>query len=200
MATSGDVLFFIPDISGFTKFITQTEIEHSEHIIKMLLEGLVDANALGLNVSEFEGDAVLFYRTGTPPQLKDFVEQARKMFVGFHSTLKKIEETRQCACGACAGAAGLTLKIVAHAGPARSMQVKDHVKFIGTGVIVAHRLLKNSVPEREYLLLAGNLCGAEQAEEFQAGADSYDEIGAVTYRYLPLAKYRDEAKAPSEKK
>jgi hypothetical protein len=194
MAATGNVLFFIPDISGFTKFVTSTEIEHSQFLIKMLLEGLVDANELGLTVSEFEGDAVLFYRTGSPPAMKEFVEQARKMFVGFHATLKRIQETRQCDCGACAGAAGLTLKIVAHAGPASPMQVKDHVKFIGKGVIVAHRLLKNSVPEREYLLLTGELCSpVEEAEaaQFQPGADSYDEIGPVAYRYLPLAKYRE---------
>ena len=200
MAESDDVLFFIPDISGFTKFVASTEIEHSQHIIKSLLEGLVDANALGLSVSEFEGDAVLFYRIGSPPALKDFIEQAKKMFVGFHATLKKIEESRECACGACAGAAGLTLKIVAHAGQARAMQVKDHVKFIGTGVIVAHRLLKNSVPEREYLLLSGTLCGpAEHPEvaEFQEGKDSYDEIGSVPYRYLSLGKFREGAGTPS---
>jgi len=196
-AKADQVLFFIPDISGFTKFITSTEIEHSQMLIKLLLEGLVDANQLGLTVSEFEGDAVLFYRTGSPPAVQEFVEQARKMFVGFHENLLKMEASRECECGACKGLAGLTLKIVAHAGPARVMQVKDHTKLIGAGVIVAHRLLKNSVPEREYLLLAGELCGRAEAAEFQEGTDSYDEIGAVSYRYLPLTKYRDEAKPPS---
>lgn len=191
MAQSADeVLFFIPDISGFTKFVTSTEIEHSQALIQMLLEGLVDANQLGLKVSEFEGDAVLFYRAGSPPDAKAFVEQARKMFTGFHANLRKFEASRQCDCGACAGAKALTLKIVAHAGPARTMQVKDSVKFIGAAVIVAHRLLKNSVPEREYLLLSGALCGPEAAE-FVAGKDAYDEIGDVSYRYLPLARYRE---------
>ena len=105
MAQSADeVLFFIPDISGFTKFVTSTEIEHSQALIQMLLEGLVDANQLGLKVSEFEGDAVLFYRAGSPPDAKAFVEQARKMFTGFHANLRKFEASRQCDCGACAGA------------------------------------------------------------------------------------------------
>ena len=40
--TSGNVLFFIPDISGYTKFISETEISHSQHIIQNLLEGLVE--------------------------------------------------------------------------------------------------------------------------------------------------------------
>lgn len=198
-AATANVLFFIPDISGFTKFVAETEISHSQHIIKELLEALVDSNAIGLKVSEYEGDAVLFYRTGAPPALAEFVEQARRMFVGFHTRLKKNEFLRICQCGACAGASRLTLKIVAHFGPAAPMQVKDRVKFIGKDIIVAHRLLKNSVPEREYLLLTRDLlgalpAGADEAQQFADGSDTYDEIGPVAYRYLPLGRYRDEVK------
>ena len=183
-SASGNVLFFIPDISGYTKFVSETEISHSQHIIQNLLEVLVDSNSLGLKVSEFEGDAILFYRHGNPPAVTEFVEQARKMFVGFHTLLKKIELSRICQCGACAGASGLTLKIVAHSGPASTMQVKDHVKFIGKDIIVAHRLLKNSVADREYLLLSRGLLGSvggagPDAAPFRDGADTYDELGTV---------------------
>ena len=51
---------FIPDISVFTNFVTNTEIEHSRHIIQELLEILIDSNQLGLEISEVEGDAILF--------------------------------------------------------------------------------------------------------------------------------------------
>ena len=33
-------LLFIPDISGFTRFVSETEIEHSRLIIQELLEAL----------------------------------------------------------------------------------------------------------------------------------------------------------------
>jgi len=152
-AVADDVLFFIPDLGGFTKFIAETEIQHSQHIIKELLEILVDANTLGMKVSEFEGDAVLFYRNGAPPSLEQLVQQARKMYLDFHTQLKKFEYARVCQCGACAGVSGITLKMVAHAGAAGIMQVKDHLKFIGKDIIIAHRLLKNSVTTPEYLLV-----------------------------------------------
>ena len=75
--TAGDeIMFFIPDLGGFTKFIAETEIQHSQHIIQELLEILADANTLGMQVSEFEGDAVLFYRNGAPPSLQQLVQQA----------------------------------------------------------------------------------------------------------------------------
>ncbi len=51
---------FIPDISGFSRFIDETEISHSQHIVTELLEALIDANELDLVVSEVEGDAVFF--------------------------------------------------------------------------------------------------------------------------------------------
>ena len=194
---SGETLFFIPDISGFTRFVNETEIAHSQHIIRELLEALVDANAIGLEVSEFEGDAVLFFRPGAPPPLAELVEQARRMFVGFHTQLKRFEYAHVCQCGACAGAYRLGLKFVAHAGACGTMPVKDHVKLIGRDVIVAHRLLKNSVPEREYLLLTRSTLerlAAADAADFADGADAYEELGEIAYRYLPLAAYLAEVR------
>jgi len=53
-----NALIFIPDISGFTKFVNETEISHSQHIIQELLETIVNSNTLGLSLSEIEGGAV----------------------------------------------------------------------------------------------------------------------------------------------
>lgn len=58
-------LLFIPDISGFTRFVTETEIGHSRIIIQELLEILINANGIGLEISEIEGDAILFYKYST---------------------------------------------------------------------------------------------------------------------------------------
>lgn len=81
-------LLFVPDISGFTQFVNTTEIAHSRHIIEELLEKLLDANELGLQVSEVEGDAILFYRFGDPPPAAAFFAQVQRMFVHFHSHLR----------------------------------------------------------------------------------------------------------------
>ena len=51
-------LLFIPDISGYTKFIQTTEIEHSQHVISELLEVLINANTQKLQLAEIEGDAL----------------------------------------------------------------------------------------------------------------------------------------------
>ena len=198
-AAAAEVLFFIPDLGGFTKFIAETEIQHSQHIIKELLEILVDANTLGMKVSEFEGDAVLFYRNGLPPSLEQLVQQARKMYLDFHTHLKKFEYARICQCGACAGASGIALKMVAHFGSAGTMQVKNHLKFIGKDIIIAHRLLKNSVTVPEYLLVTrSTLSRIEDADgqlvSFANGSDAYDNLGTIEYHFKSLDSYRDEVK------
>ncbi|HVY04628.1 MAG TPA: DUF2652 domain-containing protein [Burkholderiales bacterium] len=191
------VLFFIPDIGGFTKFIAETEVRHSQHIVRELLELLVDANSIGMKVSEFEGDAVLFYRNGAPPSPQELVQQARQMYVAFHAYLKKFEYFRVCQCGACAGTGGITLKMVAHYGSAATMQVKDHVKFIGKDIIIAHRLLKNSVDVREYLLATSQTLLASGGQEIDAGSfvrgtDAYESLGTIEYAIRPLEGYRAE--------
>ena len=55
-------LLFMPDISGFTQFVSETEVLHSQHIVQELLEIIIDSNHLNLQVSEIEGDAIFFYR------------------------------------------------------------------------------------------------------------------------------------------
>jgi len=62
-------LLFIPDISGFTRFVNEIGIERSRHIIQQLLEVLINANELGLQISAIEGDEILFYKFGEPFEL-----------------------------------------------------------------------------------------------------------------------------------
>ena len=76
-------LLFIPDISGFTRFVNEVEIEHSRFIIQELLEILINANEIGLEISEIEGDAILFYKFGEPHELESLYKQVEKMFWHF---------------------------------------------------------------------------------------------------------------------
>jgi len=65
----------------------------------------------------------------------------------------------------------------------------------GADVILAHRLLKNSIPSSEYLLLTESAyrdLGHEMPGQFIEGRESYAELGSVTtfVRYLGEAKER----------
>src|SRR6188508_2107039 len=94
-------LLFIPDISGFTKFVSQTDIEHSRLIIQELLEVLINSNEIGLEISEVEGDAILFYKFGECPELSALYRQVEKMFCEFHQRLNAYDQHKFCQCNAC---------------------------------------------------------------------------------------------------
>jgi hypothetical protein len=80
-------LIFIPDISGFTHFVNTTEVDHAQHIIEELLEVLIDANEIDLELSEIEGDALLLYRFGKAPTAAELLGQVQRMYVRFHAHL-----------------------------------------------------------------------------------------------------------------
>jgi len=201
-------LLFIPDISGFTKFVNSTEASHGRHVIAELLELIIESDELGLTVSELEGDAVFFYREGPLPSFEDLVAQARRTFEAFHTHLKAYETNRICDCGACTVAHQLSLKIVAHAGPIELISVHGFEKPYGSDVIVAHRLLKNDLGQSEYLLVTEQaltsgpgasgssvpdsvaLSSGALLPEWavvHANAAEIDDVGTVPYRWVPLA-------------
>lgn len=159
-------LIFIPDISGFTQFVNSVELTHSQHIIGELLETILDANQMGLNVSEVEGDAILFYKLGKSPDLDVTYKQVEKMFLSFHKYLELHESRRTCHCGACTSAINLSLKIISHYGEFTEYKIKNFLKLIGKDIIIAHQLLKNDIPQHEYWLITNNLSGGKIPKKF----------------------------------
>ena len=57
----------IPDISGFTEFMTTTELSHGAHAVSILIDAIVNAVGEEYEISEIEGDAVLLIKKGPAP-------------------------------------------------------------------------------------------------------------------------------------
>ena len=187
-------LLFIPDISGFTKFVHETEISHSEHIITELLEALIDANEMDLQISEIEGDAILFYKPGENPTAVEILAQAQRMYIKFHSILRKYETQRICQCGACLETNDLALKFIIHFGNISVNQIKTSSKLFGKDLVVAHRLMKNDISLEEYVLITDQLLNScsswvdieQVAWEVPSQGNSNYDFGSVKYCYLSL--------------
>ncbi len=191
-----NTFIFIPDISGFSRFVNETAIRHSKHIISELLELIIDADELNLEVSEIEGDSVLFFKKEIP-EPDEIINQVEKTFIRFHEHLNRYDTERICRCGACETAHKLSLKFIVHQGPVEQIQIKNHLKLHGSDVILAHRLLKNSIQASEYVLFSdrfrqqlsraqNKLRGDAWLREFSAGEDTIDEH-LVGFDYLLLS-------------
>ena len=190
-------LIFIPDISGFTRFVNEVEIDHSRHIIQELLEVIINANQLGLEISEIEGDAILFYKYGNMPDLKDIYAQVKKMFCEFHQHLIAYDHRRLCQCKACAGAIELTLKVITHYGEFTGYNVKNFNKLIGKDIIVAHQLLKNDIEQHEYWLVTDGLAGDKISRNLSEKLDwnksaKQTETGTIPFQYAQLTHLKNE--------
>ncbi|WP_420601718.1 DUF2652 domain-containing protein [Flagellimonas sp.] len=200
-------LLFIPDISGYTKFIQSTEIEHSQHVISELLEVLVNANTQDLKLAEIEGDALFFYKENEIPSQENLLAQIESMFTAFYSHLKMLEKNRICPCNACATAPNLELKIIAHSGNLQHIEVQGTRKPFGEQVIEAHRLLKNSVQSDNYVLISRTLAldimlspyYSSKIYRFRQGSDVYDDR-EVEYIYSLIDAKELKLKSFSEPK
>jgi hypothetical protein len=189
-------LIFIPDISGFTRFVNQTEIEHSRFIIEELLETIINSNQLGLKVSEIEGDAVLFYKFGDPPKVQELVQQVEKMFTEFHRQIRNYEYRRLCQCAACIKAIDLSLKVIIHYGEFSSYKVREFSKLLGKDIIVAHQLLKNDIDTHEYMLVTDRIPAEEELKDLPSWVNwssgkKLTEAGEVPYNYSMLTSLKE---------
>jgi len=145
----------LADISGFTAFVTTTELEHGPPIIAELLEEVMRRISPPLEIEGVEGDAVFALgvhgKVSPPVRL---LEVLRAGFVGFRERQRMLAADDSCSCNACRGVWRLRLKAIAHYGAFLEQTVGGRVQTAGRDVILAHRLLKNAVrPSDDYALL-----------------------------------------------
>lgn len=187
-------LYFIPDISGFTKFVHETEIEHSIHIIAELLEILLDNNTTGFELAEIEGDALFMYTT-EPPAFAELIAQINKMLESFHQHIHHYNHLRICDCGACRTAVNLNIKFILHYGNLNFIKIKEFEKPYGTDVIRIHRLLKNKIDLPEYILITEptfSFYHPQPQVEWQQASDVYDHQEATRYFFKDLESEKQQ--------
>ena len=195
--TSNSTLICIPDISGFTRFMSETNIELSAKVVPALLNEIIYANEIGLRVSEIEGDAVLFFKKGKLPPFEELISQCKSFFTQFYKQLDALSHKYNEEKGV-DKVPDLGLKIVLHFGAhVESVQIGNHIKLMGEDVIVAHRLLKNDIKEDEYLLISENLLNQYKIKDIERNfgwgelldeEQRYKHIGDINYSYIKMHK------------
>jgi Protein of unknown function (DUF2652) len=203
---TGRALLVIADIGGYTPFMRlhRTSLAHAQDVVARLLEAMIDA-APNLALLEVEGDAAFFYtwtadgrETST---VRTGVDQMVAMHRAFHTCQQRIIALNTCSCEGCRQAGRLRVKFVAHLGDVAVQRVKHSEKLAGLDVILVHRMLKNTVPIPEYLLLSEAVFGYidERARSRgQALAQELEGLGVVPTYFMDVTEIAGDASPKPE--
>ena len=194
------------DISGYTNFISSHNIEsneneklstgqaHAEHIISDLLEKVINELDGVLKINKLQGDAALFY--GIAEDNKDLSEKIfnklQSSFDVFNKRLNEIKFCEACSCGTCADVGNLKLKSFVHFGDFLIKKVNQFKEIAGQDVILAHRLMKNSISVSEYMLFTKPFSEIKNLDSLgfiEDRTENYNDIGQVDCKVF----YPDES-------
>jgi hypothetical protein len=184
--------FVLADIGGYTSFLTDVGIEHAKEITSHLFNGMFKVDPAAWKVGNVEGDCLFLYSdAGRPPE--DVFAYLRRLYENFRESIEEVASGSTCRCGACDRSGDLTLKFVVHGGQFDVQEIAGRQELIGPDVVVAHRLLKNSVPMREYALVTTSLAAVAEASGLGAtpGRDEYGDIGAIDWVSIDLQGVRE---------
>lgn len=182
------VALVIFDIGGYTEFIkyNTATLAHAHEVISQLLEEIVDKAEFPLTLNKFEGDAALMYadvEADLRAAVADVSRQVFSLFPKFKSKVLELSTARSaCLCGACQSIGKLRLKAIIHLGRAAFRKIRQFEEMGGEDVILLHRLLKNNVPYKEYVLASRPFASLMDEALLRQGnevAEVYEHLGKV---------------------
>jgi hypothetical protein len=176
----------IADISGYTMFLSESELEHAQAVLQSLLEIMIKNTRLPLIISRLEGDAVISYTPqGSILQGQSMLEMVEGCYVAFKRALELMMINTTCTCNACKNMRMLDLKFFLHYGTFGLQPLTTYTELIGTDVNLIHRLTKNHVFEqtgwKAYALITK--AAVEELglgiQDMQSLTEHYEHLGEV---------------------
>jgi uncharacterized protein YndB with AHSA1/START domain len=195
----------IADISGYTQFLTSSEQEHANPILRSLLSSMVEQVGEPLHFWKLDGDAVLAYSTQQEfPSGETFLTICENLYNAFATRRQNIIANTTCPCQACANVAMLDMKIMAHHGGFDEMQIGPVTDISGADVILVHRMAKTDVVAatgvRSYALFSG---AAVEVMGIKAAlvpfSQPFEHFGEVSMQVYDLAKAWEKFRAGRER-
>ena len=188
----------VADISGYTRFLAETELSHANGIIKDLFSSIVPLFDRTVKISKFMGDAVFAHANNTAIEKSQYmIDFAKTVYNAFANKKDIIYMNTTCECNACKYMKDLDLKIFLHHGEYINQNFNGTDDLAGSDVNTIFRLMKNSVVENtgieSYLLITRS---ALQAMDLEANfsnktfmSEDYDHIGEVYFVVENLGEY-----------
>lgn len=142
-------LLLITDISGYSKYVNQPELEPAQSRLTDLLNLLIDYTRSPLVLSKLEGDAVF---SNAPDegflQGQTLVEIVEATYIAFRKALELMILNTTCTCAACRNLKDLDLKFFVHCGSFTIQKSNEYRELLGNEVNLVHRLAKNHIKKK----------------------------------------------------
>jgi len=195
--------FLIADISGYTGYLADVELDHAQDILADLIGAVVSALRPNFRLAKLEGDAAFTWMAAESIDGSMLFDTIERCYFGFRRRRRDVRQATSCECNACSHIPDLDLKFVVHHGVAILQKVAGRQELLGSDVIVVHRLLKNDVVESlgipAYALLSQTCIDAAAIDPVALGmtahTETYDRIGDVATWVLDLERRWQEEEA-----
>jgi hypothetical protein len=181
-------ILMIADISGYTTYLSESELEHANSVLQSLLEVLIENTRLPMVISRLQGDAVVSYAPeGSFLLGASVLEMVETCYVAYRRAIELMVINTSCTCNACKNMPKLDLKFFIHHGSFALQPLPAYTELVGSDVNIIHRLVKNHVVEntgfQAYALFTRaaieSLGISELAQEMAQLQESYEDVGTV---------------------
>lgn len=139
----------ISDITGYSKYVHESELEHARDSLTALLNLLLDHTKSPLVLSKLEGDAVFSYAPAHGfLQGQSLLDTIESTYASFRKALELMVLNTTCPCNACRNLPNLDLKFFVHFGGYMTQNLGGFTELVGNDVNLVHRLAKNHIKEQ----------------------------------------------------
>jgi uncharacterized protein YndB with AHSA1/START domain len=180
----------LADISGYTAFLTGTELEHAQGIIEDLTRTILGSLTPALTLVKLEGDAVFAHAPEGRLSGDRILDLVERTYWEFADCREDMQRNTTCTCEACANIPSLDLKFLVHYGEYLTHSVSGVEDLAGPDVILIHRLLKNTVRETTgcgaYALLTERALATARGLQLTEHTEEAEGFGRVRGGVLDL--------------
>jgi hypothetical protein len=195
----------IADLTGYTAYLSRSELEHAPAIAGDLLETIVGRLEPPLRLAKFEGDAAFFFVEDGRADGSLILDAIEASYIAFRRRLRSIDQATSCECNSCRLAPRLDLKLFVHHGSFIRSRIAGRDELAGSDVILVHRLLKGTgaaaAGANGFALFTGAAVDALGLEPsglgLTAAEESIEHLGRIATFTLDLeARWQAESGVP----
>ena len=192
----------LADLTGYTAYLANSELEHAPTIAGDLLETIVGRLEPPFRLAKFEGDAAFLFVENGRADASLLVDAIEASYIAFRRRLRSIEGATSCDCNSCRLAPKLDLKFFVHHGAYVRGRIAGRDELAGPQVILVHRLLKGTTAaaarDHGFALFTGPALTAlgldPAASGLASGEEAIEPFGRVPTFTLDLeARWQSES-------